>query len=123
MTAYQPAVSTQDTVTEGHSNQKRGSLSDVFERLGVRPMTSSPRSSVPLTLTKSICQIMDSIPTRLHGPVVARSLCDIEAQFTVAMGHVYDYKIGHDDFDANNMYPRHGITLGNQLSGFLMGSL
>lgn len=31
--AYQPTVSTRDTVTKGHSKQKRGSLSDVFERL------------------------------------------------------------------------------------------
>lgn len=57
--------------------------------------------------------MMESIPTFPHGPVVARSLRNIEAQFTVAMGHVYDYKIEHDDFDPNNMYPRHGITLGN----------
>lgn len=41
--------------------------------------------------------IMDFIPTWPHGPVVARSLRDIEAQFTVAMVHAYDYKIGHFD--------------------------
>lgn len=83
-------------------------------------MTSSPRPSAPLTLTKSIHQIMDSIPTCPHGLVVARSLCDIEAQFAVAMGHAYDYKIRHDDLDPNYIYSRHGITLGNQFSGFLM---
>ncbi|OQD66592.1 hypothetical protein PENPOL_c004G01929 [Penicillium polonicum] len=42
---------------------------------------------------------MESIPTFPHGAVVARSLRGIEAQFTLAMGDAYDYKIGRDDFD------------------------
>ncbi|KAJ5954274.1 hypothetical protein N7501_008553 [Penicillium viridicatum] len=66
---------------------------------------------------------MESIPTFPHGAVVARSLRGIEAQFTLAMGDAHAYKTGRDDFDPNNMYPRHGITLGDQLSGFLTDRL
>lgn len=78
-------VSTQDSVTNGHSKQKRASLSNVFEGLEITHMPSSLHPLIPISQAKSIRRMMKSTLSFGNGTVVARSLSSIETQLTVAM--------------------------------------
>jgi hypothetical protein len=105
----------------------RGSLSNVFEGLEIKPASPkpaspSPQASLPSTkinLAKSIRHYMQSTRRFGQGTVSPRSLISrMQSRFTICMDEAYDYKIGTQDFDPDTIFPEI-VTLSNQLSAIL----
>lgn len=99
--------------TKRHKH-KRLSLSNVFEGLEITP-TTTPRPSPSVNLAQSIRHFMQSTFRHGNGSVTARSWHGVETQFTIAMDDAYEYKIGFNDFDPDEVYPEI-VSLGNELS-------
>ncbi|CAL5874355.1 uncharacterized protein PFLUO_LOCUS8651 [Penicillium psychrofluorescens] len=98
---------------------KRPSL---FDGLEIGPSTLSHRLSGPVNLAESLCRSMRSTLRLGEGTVCARSLRGVETHFTIAMDSAYDYKILHQEFDPEAVFPEI-VALGNQLSEVLQSHL
>ncbi|CDM32927.1 hypothetical protein DTO013E5_9380 [Penicillium roqueforti] len=105
------------------TKSKRGSLSNVFEGLDIKPASPYPHPpSTRINLAKSIRHYMQSTLRFGQGTVSPRSLSKMQSRFTICMDEAYDYKIGTQDFDPDTIFPEI-ITLGNQLSALLQKQL
>ncbi|OOQ88718.1 hypothetical protein PEBR_11160 [Penicillium brasilianum] len=100
---------------------KRPSLENAFEGLEVTPNLSNPETSPTIHLGKSLRKMMKSTLRLGHG-TVSRSVRGIETKFTITQDEVYDYKIAHEDFDPDLVFPEM-VKLGNQLQDILQARL
>ncbi|KAJ5977947.1 hypothetical protein N7501_001289 [Penicillium viridicatum] len=107
------------------TKSKRGSLSNVFEALEIKPASPSSKASslsTKIDLAKSIRHYMQSTFRFGQGTVSPHSLNGMRSQFTICMDEAYDYKIGTQDFDPDTIFPEI-VSLGNQLSAILQKQL
>lgn len=100
---------------------KRPSLENAFEGLEITPSLSNPGTSPTIHLGKSLRKMMKSTLRLGHG-TVSRSVRGMETKFTITQDEVYDYKIAHEDFDPDLVFPEM-VKLGNQLQDILQARL
>lgn len=88
-----------------------------MEGLEITPNLSNPETSPTIHLGKSLRKMMRSTLRLGHG-TVSRSVRGIETKFTITQDEVYDYKIAHEDFDPDLVFPEM-VKLGDQLQDIL----
>lgn len=101
---------------------KRASLSGLFEGLEIKATSSAEVPSTRLNLAKSLRHHLQSTLRLGRGTTSIRCQGGVQAQFTVTMDEAYDYKIGMNEFDPDEVYPEI-VSLGDQLSAVLQQQL
>ncbi|CAG8112225.1 unnamed protein product [Penicillium olsonii] len=76
---------------------------------------------IPISLPKAIKEHMESTMLK-HNSVTANSLHGVKGHLTISMEEAYDYKIAHEEFDPEVVYPE-VVQLGNQISNILEAEL
>ncbi|KAJ5736050.1 uncharacterized protein N7483_001175 [Penicillium malachiteum] len=86
------------------SKQKRASLESAFEGLNISSTPSTHVAAPKGHIGKSLAKMMKSTLRLAHG-TLSRSVRGIETKFTIIQDEVYNYKIAHQDFDPDAVFP------------------
>ncbi|CAG7930234.1 unnamed protein product [Penicillium olsonii] len=104
--------------------QECASLWNVFDDWEMTSQSASTPLTLgltPISLPKAIKEHMKSTMLK-HNSVTANSLHGVKGHLTISMEEAYDYKIAHEEFDPEVVYPE-VVQLGNQISNILEAEL